>query len=315
MKSRKFYKWRILPDLFLMSLSLVMRATAYAGCGCDKPPPKPAAIIPSVAYRGLGVTLYNDAFKAGQIWTVQFTSGSSSAVVTAQVVNKRNITDPTGKTYGPQLGVTVPEITPGPTSVRATMGSLSVAVPASSFVVTGSPVMLAEVQSENDVLSFAMAAGTDGTLYIPVAGLGNVCAPMEIDAYLPDYPLRFGFGQVAIVNWQGYFIDTLDATSANHVAFTPGDDSESDRTSYFRHSFEQYCRDHLPGGPKQVDPNDPNWHLDGTPHVDYSALFFEISGLLNGVTKPTPGTVAQEAILKTLLPGPGAPWEVEQDED
>jgi hypothetical protein len=315
MKTRKCYKRRMLTGLFLMGVALIMRGTAHAGCGCDKPPPKPAALIPGVAYPGLGVTLYSQAFQTGQVWAVRFTSGSSSAVVAAKVVNKRNITDPTGKTYSPQLVVTVPDITPGPTSVQATMGTLSLVVPKSSFVVTGHPVALAELQSENDLLSYAMAAGTSGTLYVPVAGLGNVCAPMEIDAYLPEYPLRFGFGQVVIVNWQGYFIDTLDATSANHVAFTPGDNSRSDQISYFRHSFEKYCHDHLPGGPKQVNPNDPNWHLDGTPHVDYSALFFEISGLLNGVTKPTPGTVAQEAIVETMLPGPGATWEVEQDEE
>ena len=315
MKTRKFCKWRILPGLFLMSLFFAMHEIVHAGCGCNKPPPRPAAIIPNVAYPGLGVTLYNHAFKTGQTWTVRFTSGSS-AVVAAKVVNKRTITDPTGKTYSPQLVVIVPDIVPGPAAVVATRGSLSVAVPCSSFVVTGHPVALAELQSHNDVLSFAMAAGTDGTLYVPVAGLGNVCAPMEIDAYLPDYPLRFGFGQVVIVNWQGYFIDTLDASSSDHVVFTVSqDDQQSDRISYFRHSFEKYCHDHLPGGPKQVDPNDPNWHLDGTPHVDYSALFFEISGSLGGVTKLVAGTVAQEAIVNTVLGQAGLLWEAEEPEE
>ncbi len=120
---------------------------------------------------------------------------------------------------------------------------------------------------------------------------------------------------MTIANWQGYVIDTLDSTASGHVSFTPGEDSQSTEISYFRHSFKQYCQDHLPGGPKQVDPNDPNWHLDGTPHVDYGALFFEIAGTVEDGTAPAAGTVAQETIVNTVLPDSAAPWEVEQDED
>jgi hypothetical protein len=300
MNVRRPYRWRVLVGLILMSFALCLRAVAYAGCGCDKPPPKPAAVIPAVAYRGLNVTLYDAAFQPGQVWSVQFTSGASSAVVSAKVVNRRNITDPTGQTYTPQLVVPVPGVMPGPTSIQAKWSSLLVAVPATSFVVTGAPLSLAELSSQSDVASLTMAAGTDGTLYVPVAGLGTVCAPIEVDANLPQYPLRFGAGQVTIVNWQGYVIDTLTSASSNHYRFTPSSDSQSDQLSYFRHSFQQYCKDHLPGGRKQVDPDDPNWHLDGTPHVDYSALFFEISGTVYG-SQPTPGFVAQEAVVNTLL--------------
>lgn len=32
-------------------------ATTQAGCGCDKPPPAPAAVIPHVAFPGMPVTL------------------------------------------------------------------------------------------------------------------------------------------------------------------------------------------------------------------------------------------------------------------
>jgi hypothetical protein len=67
MNVRRPYRWRVLVGLILMSFALCLRAVAYAGCGCDKPPPKPAAVIPAVAYRGLNVTLYDAAFQPGQV--------------------------------------------------------------------------------------------------------------------------------------------------------------------------------------------------------------------------------------------------------
>lgn len=47
-------------------LSFFVPGSTWAGCGCDKPPPQPAAVIPHVAFPGMSVTLSDKSFIAGQ---------------------------------------------------------------------------------------------------------------------------------------------------------------------------------------------------------------------------------------------------------
>src|SRR5260370_34137354 len=49
----------------LMVATFVARPKlANAGCGCDKPPPLPPAVIPSVAFLGILVTCFDPSFVA-----------------------------------------------------------------------------------------------------------------------------------------------------------------------------------------------------------------------------------------------------------
>src|SRR5258708_37560703 len=58
----------------VLALFLSAPASLQAGCGCDKPPPLPAAVIPNVAFRGMTLSIFHDSFKPGQTWSVTFRS-------------------------------------------------------------------------------------------------------------------------------------------------------------------------------------------------------------------------------------------------
>jgi hypothetical protein len=276
---------------------------AQAGCGCDKPPPAPAAVIPNVAFPGMPVTFFSPDFQAGQTWTVNFKNryGLTTATTTATVVLKRDLTDASGTKYTPQLVVTVPQVPLGPTGIQASTSTASFTVTKDAFTVIGKPVMLSETKADLTLPGYETAVGADSVFYLSVSGLDKVCRAMQFGAQLTGYPLRFGSGDIVIRNSQGFFIDLLDANAADHFAVEPSQGwLGSNQFYYFRHSFEQYCQDHQPGGPKEVDPTDPNWHRDGTPHVDYSTLIFAISGRITmwGVEKPpSPGKVKPGLIM------------------
>jgi hypothetical protein len=304
----------LLPGFALLVLIVGLARTAEAGCGCNKPPPKPAAIIPNVAAPGTAITLHDRRFRRGAKWTVTFTSGSTSQTVVTKVIKRRDITDSTGKTRNNQLVVTVPNLPPGPASILARRGRAKLRVPEDSFVVMGAPVVVSDQNSELQLQSYSTAVGMDGTFYISVGGLNTVCDPMEFQAVLDNYPLRFSDGDVLIFNWQGYFIDSLTPASHNRFQVQTGNGNQSNQLYYFRHSFQQYCIDHLPGGPKQVDPADPNWHLDGTPHVDYATVIFAITGNLNGAAQQ-PGLVTSPLELQTSIGDGSLDWEPEQPEE
>jgi hypothetical protein len=188
-------------------------------------------------------------------------------------------------------------------------------VPAESFTLIGKPVVASEQTGKYDVKNYVTGVGADGTVYISLGGLNNVCAPMEFRAFAKGYPLRFTTGAVAILNTQGFFIDALSPPSADHFVVAPQEGRTSDTLGYFRHSFAQYCADHQPGGPKEVDPQDPNWHVDGTAHTDYATLILAISGGLDNGTIPQAGQVAFDLRLQTKLGDPSQGWAREKGEE
>lgn len=300
---------------FLASLFLRYPPAAEAGCGCNKPPPAPAAVIPNVAFAGMPITLSYQSLQVGQTWTVAFQSGATTATVAAGVVWQRDLTDPSGRTYKPQLVVTVPDGLVGPTRIIASVGNTSFVILEQSFTVMAKPVVVSEQTTDYDVTNYTTAVGSDGTLYMSVGGLNAVCQAMKFKTLLPHYPLRFGNGDIVVLNSQGFLIDMLNATSVNRFSFTQEKQPKSNRLIYFRHSFAKYCADHLPGGPKEVDPADPNWHRDGTPHVDYSTLIFAIAGHFNDGSVPSAGSASFDLDMETILGDGTQPWEVEQAEE
>jgi hypothetical protein len=275
---------------------------ARAGCGCDKPPPKPAAVIPSVAFPEMSVTLFDASLQPGQPWRVTFQNGSTTATVQATVVKKRDISDPSGHTFTPQLVITVPNIPAGPTTILAAMSNIaSFTVPEESFTIIGKPLMVSEQTANYTVTNYTTAVDREGISYISIGGLNHVCQAMEFSGFLKKDPLRFVQGDVIIWNAQGYLIDTLGTGSANHFAIEPSNNKDSYELDYFRHSFEQYCLDHQPGGPLEVDPKDPNWHLNGTPHVDYSTIIFAIASHFDDGSLPATGSASFDLHVKTEI--------------
>lgn len=316
MRSRTSTDQYFLFVTLLVSLLLIDQPIAvYAGCGCDKPAPAPATIIPNVAFPGMLVTLFHDSFQEGQTWEITFQNDATLVTVPAIVVSKRMLTDPTGTTYTPQLVVAVPNIAVGPTRVTAFREGASFTVLEPSFTVIGKPVAVAEQAGAFLVKKYTTGVGMDGTLYLSVAGLNNVCQAMEFRTMLKNYPLRFGMGDVAITNHQGFFIDALDTYSADHFNIQPSGGPNSNRLDYFRHSFTQYCAAHQPGGVKEVDPQEMNWHRDGTAHTDYSILIFAIAGHFDNGSEPSPGSASFDLHLQTTIGNNNEIWAQEREEE
>jgi hypothetical protein len=290
--------------------------SAQAGCGCDKPPPEPAAVIPNAAFSGMQVTLFSPLLVPGQQWTVRFRSGTTEKTTTATVQSKRDITTTSLGEYTSQLVVTVPNYLPlGPTRIEAYTPTASLTVLEHSFTVIGQPLTIWEGTATYLVKNHQMAVGADGTLYLAVNGLNNVCQAMSFGAQLTEYPVRFGSGDVVIRNFQGYLIDLLDASAADHFEVRRGSWQRSDELYYFRHSFEQFCADHQIGHSKEVDSTDSNWHKDGTPHTDYSTLIFAIAGHLSNGKPLTPGLVESNVIMTQILGSSAEPWAQEHEEE
>jgi len=290
--------------------------SAHAGCGCDKPPPEPAAVIPNAAFSGMKITLFSPLFVPGQLWTVRFRNGDTEKTVSATVKAKRDIVTMTLGQYKPHLVVTVPNNLPlGPTRIETFTLLASLTVLEDSFTVIGQPLTVREKTETYKVWNQKMAVGADGTLYLAVKGMDKVCKAMSFGAQLTEYPVRFGSGDVVIRNFQGYLIDLLDPSTADHFEVQPASWGTSNELYYFRHSFEQFCQNHQPGKSKEVDDTDADWHKDGTPHTDYSTLIFAIAGHLPNGQSLTPGSIVSDVILTQSLGSGSQEWEHEHEEE
>src|SRR5260370_27819229 len=67
----------------MVAIYVAMPKPAFAGCGCVKPPPLPAAVIPGVAFPGMPVTFFDPRFVPGQQWSITFYIGPVSVTVSA----------------------------------------------------------------------------------------------------------------------------------------------------------------------------------------------------------------------------------------
>lgn len=261
------------------------------------------------------VTFFHASFAVGQDWRVAFSNGSTTLTTTGTVTSKRDLADVSGHSFSLQLVVTVPSLPPGPTQIVVSSETDSFTVSPDIFTLVGRPVSVAEQTGKYETSSYVTGVGADGTLYLSVGGLANVCQAMKFKISLPRYPLRFGLGDIVVFNAQGFLIDSLDATSVNRFFFVPEHSQRSDRLIYFRHFFAQYCAAHQHGGAKEVDPLDTNWHRDGTPHVDYSTLIFAVAGHLDNSVGLTPGATSFALNMETVLGDGVEPWESEQEEE
>jgi hypothetical protein len=324
MHAPKTFKRPVMRVAFLVCFfSLSFPSAARAGCGCDKPPPAPAAVIPNVAFAGMSVTFFHASFEAGQTWTVEFHNRAMQVTTTGSVATKRAITDPTGAIYTPQLTVVIPpDIPVGPTSmVASASGSPPLVVPETSFTIIGAPVMFTERNVEYEIENYDAGVDVNGILYMAAGGFNSVCKTMRFQTRMDGFPLRFGNGDVMIMNQQGFLIDALVDPNdpalgiRRRFSMIKKKKDKSNRLIYRRHSFAQYCADHQPGGPKAVDPQDPNWHLDGTLHVDYSTLIFAVDGHFDNGAKPITGRSSFTLKVESEIDTTNAPWTVERNEE
>lgn len=271
--------------LFFLNSSL----PAHAGCGCEKPPPAPAAVRPHATYAGMPVTLFHSGLVTGQSYTVTFTAmNGQSASVTAQAVNKRDLAD---GVYKNQLPVTIPSGLPlGPVGITVKdigQSAPFLAIPDTSFTLAPQPLVIPPQVGAFSYNNYQAAVGRDGVVYLSldVTGMEN---PRTFRAQAKGYPLRFTTDDIMFYNTQGFLMQLLDASIPGLASIIPFSSADSNLLNYSRHEFSTYFLQHAENLPHATDPSDGNWHQDGTRHIDHDHLILAIAGKVNG-SVPAPG--------------------------
>lgn len=260
-------KFLVLPIIVFLLVLTSNLDKALAGCGCDHPPPEYEYVLPSVIWPGMPVNLYSDDFDEGNEYTVRF--GGVSVTGTAAMDGEWRM----------RVRVELPEGLPlGPTPIW--VDGLELSIPSSDFTVISKPYVLPG-EGKFTFRFQNLGVDADGVVYLPL-DLSAVIDPVHIRARLMRYPLRIeDFG---ILNAQGYY---LDAVGLKRIIPAKRRRS-SDVVVYDRHSFETYYADHEEKGSHALS-DDPDYHLDGTPHIEHELLILAIGGHLKNGTTPEPG--------------------------
>ena len=293
---------RIATASGLIAVALLASRTAHAGCGCDKPPPPPAQIRPHVAYAGAPISFFSSGLQVGSPYVVSFVSatGGATASVAGIAVSRRDLAD---GVYKPQVTVALPDLPLGPASVTlsdATTQSALVAVSDDQLTVAPAPIPVPDDLGEVHLPGTSAAVGRDGVAYLAL-DLTSVQQPVIFDARAAGYPLDFGIDDVVFWNVQGFLMQRLVQDVARHkrtveqpvpgmfVFPSSAPASDSDLLHYSRHEFHTYFLQHAERQPHAVSPDDPNWHLDGSAHVDHNHLILAIAGNLPDGSLPPAG--------------------------
>jgi hypothetical protein len=281
--------------------ALLTSPPAEAGCGCDKPPPAPAEIRPRTTYPGALATLFAPGLQAGKSYEIEFAAGTTdqTLLVRAVAVRRRDLADGVDKV---QLPVPVPAVPLGPTGITVWDGAAQIlAVSDADFTVTAAPVVIPAEPSQSVLSDYRTGVGRDGVVYISL-DLSQVTEPLVIRARLRGYPLRFAGDDAVFYNTQGFLMQALDAGIPGLFTLAaPSDPGDSDVLQYSRHEFNTFFLQHAERQEHSVSADDPNWHLDGTPHIDHDHLILGLSATLADGTVPAPGqTPPADLVIETF---------------
>jgi hypothetical protein len=260
---------------------------AEAGCGCQKPPPPRAAIRPFAGYVDQDVTLFDDRLAAGQAYDVRFTSTADgrSDWSRGRARMRRDLADGALRV---QLRVSVAEVSLGPCEVSVWSGGQQLfALGSDAFTVTAPPIDLHDFEETVAREGYQAGVGTDGTLYIMV-DVGRVTDATTFSGAANGLPLRFAADGIAMYNQQGFLMQLLDPKVPGLFRLTAGGGDASDGLDYWRHEFRTYKEEHRKVDARRPD-TDPDWHADGSYHVDHDHLIVAISGTLPDGSRLAPG--------------------------
>lgn len=286
-----------------VSLSMLSwPARAQAGCGCEKPSPALATVRPQAVYAGAPMSLFSPRLQSGQAYTVVFTSGvaTQSRTVQTQAVTKRDLAD--GR-YKPQLIIPAPDLPLGPASISVSQAGQQTTlftVSDALFTLVPQPVIIPAQAGEFAFENFQAAVSRGGITYLSL-DVSQVTFPLAFQAQLKSYPLRFSNKEVVFYNRQGFLMQQWDKKLPGlfSIAMATGG-GDSDLLLYSRHEFNTYFLQHSERQPHALDPTDPNWHSNGTPHIDHNYLIVAVAGSLNGGPAPAPGaTPPAPLVLQT----------------
>ena len=270
----------------LTSLALLPLPAAQAGCGCDKPAPPPASVRPHATYPGAEMTIFHSQLEVGSTYRVYFKSSAGEKVtVDVTAGERRDLADGTPK---PQLVVSAPALSPGPMSIAVRGGNVKFEISDTKFTLVPSPLAVPSDIGPGEFSGMQAAVSRSGVVYLSL-DLTGIHQPRIFEVQLLGYPLRFTADDVLFYNRQGFLMQTLGAGMPGLFQISaPAGSTDSDILKYSRHEFNTYFLQHEEREEHNVDPSDPNWHLDGTPHIDHDHLVVAIIGSVGDAT-PTPG--------------------------
>ena len=279
----------------------------HAGCGCDKPPPPRAAVRPFVGWANQMITLFDSRLVPGQFYSVQFLAADGTSDWSrGKAASKRDLADGQSRV---QVRVSVGEVSLGPCQINvygtSNGGSTNVTtflygLPDDQFTVTAPPITLRDIDETLSQNGYRAGVGRDGSVYIPVDVTGVSAATTFTGTGL-GFPLAFGSSNVAMYNDQGFLMQLLAPNVPGLFQISAGDAFTSNTLAYWRHEFATYKQAH-----RQVDTyntdNDPNWHADGTRHVNHNLIVVAIRGKLADGTAPVPGATPPFQLVVTSTP-------------
>jgi len=284
-----------------LSLAVVPRP-ASAGCGCDKPPPSRADVRPFVAAPGQGITIFNEALELGRRYEVEFVSTLTGSRDWSQG-RARRAKDLADGVVRAQLFVHVPEVSFGPVAITVWQGDdVVMTLPDDAFTLAAAPIALHDFAETVTRQGYRTGVGRDGTLYIPV-DVSEVSGATTFDGRALGYPLAFSAADVAMYNGQGFLMQLLDPATHGLFEIRGGTASSSDTLDYWRHEFATYKRDHRQKDRFDVG-SDPDWHRDGSRHVDHDHIVVAIRGRVGGATTPAPGETPPFTLVVESTPDP-----------
>lgn len=290
---------RTLVAAGLVLASLGGPRQSNAACGCIKPPPPRLAIRPFVGHADQIVTIFDDRLTPGHRYDVQFSASTdgSSDWSRSRAILRRDLADGKART---QLRVRVGDVTFGPCRINVFSRGVHVfSLGDDQFTVTARPVVLHDFDESVTRMNFRAGVGRDGTVYIPV-DVSQVTGATSFVGQAIGFGLGFTSDSVAMYNDQGFLMQLLDPTIPGLFQINRGSLGASDALAYWRHEFRTYREKH-----RKVDAydhdDDPDWHADGTYHINHEEMVVAIRGTLrNGATPPPGPTPPFELLVRSV---------------
>jgi hypothetical protein len=282
--------------LAIFAAAASLPPAAHGGCGCDKPPPPRAAVRPFVGHANQVITLFNDHLIEGVRYTVVFESAVDGTHDSSRGKSRAKKDFADGQ-MRQQLRVRVPdEMALGPCRIKVLAGGQQLfALGEDQFTITGQPIVLHEFDEDIDRWDYRAGVGVDGTIYIAV----DVTQVDDATTFLGSahgLPVTFGSQDVAIYNDQGFLMQLLDPTKPGLFRIYDGTATDSTTLGYWRHEFASYKRQHRQQDDFNTD-GDPDWHENGTYHVDHDHLMIAIRGRGPTGERLAPGSTPQFELL------------------
>lgn len=293
--SRRASRIRKIVGLALVAAtSLLSHATyALAGCGCEKPAPRPAAVRPDATWAGMPVSFFAAELVVGESYTATFKAlDGTTATVNGTAAMAKDLADAAEK---PLLSVALPQLPLGPASVTVrslATGAQVLAISDRQFTVAPTPIALPGEYGSWSYADTQLAVGHDGVVYLSL-DLTGLTQPLVFEAEMAGYPLRYSSRDVVFMNTQGFLMQLLVQPQSGEAipgmfVYPATAATSSDTLHYSRHEFRTYFLDHEERQAHAVDPSG-NWHDDGSRHIDHDHLVVAMIGRLADGSLPVAG--------------------------